>query len=48
MILAGDFNARVGNQPSTGFIDPEKDPGIFQTDFCWFDKLKVTNILRSH
>lgn len=43
IILAEDFNGRIGNQPI-----PECIGTYGEQDFCAFDKLKITNTFYRH
>jgi len=53
IILAGDFNARIGNQPIPECIGTYGEQvtnynGAALRDFCAFNKLKVTNSFYRH
>jgi len=53
IILAGDFNGRIGNQPipeCTGTYGEEvmNHSGAALRDFCAFNKLKITNSSYKH
>jgi len=53
IILAGDFNGRIGNQPIPECIGPYGEQamnhnGATLRDFCAFNKLKITNSFYRH
>ena len=53
IILAGDFNGRIGNQPIPVCIGTYGEKvtnhnGAALTDFCPFNKLKITNSFYRH
>jgi endonuclease/exonuclease/phosphatase family metal-dependent hydrolase len=53
LIIAGDFNARIGNQPVGGCIGSGGEPttnnnGRLLTDFCIFNNLKITHSFFRH
>jgi hypothetical protein len=53
IIMAGDFNARIGNRTNPGCIGSEGEPtlnnnGSTFRDFCTFNNFKVTNTFFRH
>jgi len=53
IILVGDFNGRIGNQPIPEYIGPYGEKatnhnGATLKDFCAFNKLKITNSFYRH
>ena len=53
IILAGDFNGRIGNQPIPQCIGTYGEQvtnhnGVALRDFCAFNKLKITNSFYKH
>jgi len=53
IILAGDFNGRIGNQPIPECIGPYGEQATIHNggilrDFCAFNKLKITNSFYRH
>ena len=53
IILAGDFNERIGNQPIPECIGTFGEQltnhnGAASRDFCTFNKLKITNSFYRH
>jgi exonuclease III len=53
LILAGDFNARIGNRPVKDCTGSEGEAiinsnGTASIDFCVFNKLKITNAFFRH
>jgi len=53
IILAGDFNGRIGTQPIPECIGPYGKQAMNHTgatlrDFCAFNKLKITNSFYRH
>ena len=53
IILEGDFNGRIGNQPIPECIGPYGEQatnhnGAALRDFCAFKKLKITNLFYRH
>jgi hypothetical protein len=52
MIIAGDFNAWVGNKPTTGVQGTNGEATLNQdklfTDFAAFNDIKITNVFFKH